>query len=345
MEDDLKEVSQRLAAWYVENKRALPWRGSRDPYVIWLSEVIMQQTRIEQGTPYFLKFLKQFPDVHQLAKADQDSVLKAWEGLGYYSRARNMHKAAKMVSEEMNGTFPSDQKGLLTLPGVGKYIASAIASICYDEPTPVVDGNVYRFLSRLLLIGTEINSTKAYNEFSAIGSQLLKGHEPGLINQAMMEYGARVCTYKKPSCDTCIYSDVCGALKTNRIDSLPVKRKKKASVNRYINYHVILHEEHTYINKRGEGDVWQGLHEFYGVEQALAEEPLMDMKKRTLLAVRDAKHILSHQNIYARFFVIESTSAPKSAKGMMKVKTADLGQYAFARLTTRFMEENEVFFK
>lgn len=335
-----RTISDLLERWYLTHKRDLPWRETKDPYAIWLSEVIMQQTRVEQGTPYWYRFMQLFPDVDALAAADEDEVLKAWEGLGYYSRARNLHKAAKWVSGESSGVFPTDYKGLLALPGVGPYIAAAVASICYGEAVAVVDGNVYRLLSRLYGISTEINTGKAHREFAAIGSRLLVGKDPGTINQAMMEYGARLCTYRQPKCGECVLSAHCHAHAQDLIEVLPVKKAKKAVRERTLNYHVLLHQGHTYIQQRGAGDVWEGLYEFVLDEAPLYTDPQLMGPADRLVAVRDAKHILSHQRILARFFIIDCEEAPRLGGEVKRVPISKLGDYAFARLTTRFLEEN-----
>jgi len=337
-----KSVSSALRQWYLANQRALPWRLLYDPYSIWLSEVIMQQTRVEQGTPYWIRFINRYSDVHALASASQDDVLKVWEGLGYYSRARNLHKAAKMVSNEMDGVFPDTAKGLLALPGVGPYIAAAVASICYGESVPVVDGNVYRLLSRLYLIDTPINTTKAFKEFSTHAAALLVGHEPRIINQAMMEFGATVCTYRSPSCGECVLQSSCGAYATNRIAQLPVKKAKKTVREREMNFHLIMHHGDTFVVQREAGDIWQGLYEFLMIETPVSEEPLIVGRSDRLIAIEDSVHILSHQRIKARFFIIESDDVShieEMGAQVKKIPIDKLDDYAFARITTRVLEK------
>jgi len=336
------EISSMLTQWYLANKRDLPWRLFTDPYAIWLSEVIMQQTRVEQGTPYWERFMSQYPDVHALAAASEDEVLKNWEGLGYYSRARNLHKTAKMVSTELNGVFPKSYSNLLKLPGVGPYIAAAIASICFGESVPVVDGNVYRLLSRLYLIETPINTSKAFKEFSSKAAELLHDQVPSEINQAMMEYGATVCTYRSPSCVDCVLQRHCHAFSLGVVENLPIKKQKKKVRHREMNFHFIQHHGDTFIKQRGKGDVWQGLFEFLLVEAPLSEEPLLVGSSDRLVAVEDAVHILSHQRINARFFVIESADIShidKMGEGVKRVSIDSLPDFAFARITTRFLEK------
>ena len=219
-------LSEKLIYWYLQNKRELPWRKTKDPYRVWLSEIMLQQTRVAQGLPYFLKFTKAFPTVFDLAKADESEVLKLWQGLGYYSRARNLHFTAKYIAEELNGMFPENYKGLLQLKGVGDYTASAIASICYDEPVAVVDGNVYRVLSRYFGIATPINSTKGIKEFKELAQTLIDASQPGVYNQAIMDFGALHCKPQNPLCNECPVSDSCVALAKNSIKELPVKERK-----------------------------------------------------------------------------------------------------------------------
>ena len=218
--------SKRLKQWYLQNKRELPWRSTQDPYKIWLSEIIMQQTRVEQGLPYYLRFTEAYPNVHSLANAPEQEVLKLWQGLGYYSRARNLHTTAIRVSKELDGNFPDHYKELKTLKGVGDYTASAIASFCFNEPVAVVDGNVYRVLSRVFGVETPINSTQGIKEFKALAQELIDHKDPATFNQAIMEFGAIQCKPQNPLCETCPFNDVCLALKNDQIKELPVKIKK-----------------------------------------------------------------------------------------------------------------------
>ena len=218
--------SNTLVYWYLQNKRELPWRKSKDPYLVWLSEIILQQTRIAQGMSYFLKFADAFPTVHDLANADESTVLKLWQGLGYYSRARNLHFSAKYISSELKGDFPKTYKEIIKLKGVGDYTASAIASICFDEPTAVVDGNVYRVLARYYGISTPINSTKGIKEFKALAQSVIDESQPGVFNQAIMDFGSLQCKPQNPDCDSCPLSSSCVAFEKKTIQELPVKEKK-----------------------------------------------------------------------------------------------------------------------
>ena len=231
--------SNRLVTWYLQNKRDLPWRQSINPYTVWLSEIILQQTRVDQGTAYFFKFIEQFPTVYNLANASEEEVLKLWQGLGYYSRARNLHSAANYIVNELNGKFPTTYSEILKLKGVGDYTASAIASICFNEPTAVVDGNVYRVLARYFGISTPINSTSGIKEFKKLAQELIVEDIPGTFNQAIMEFGACMCKPQNPDCFNCPLNDSCVALSNNTIAQLPVKINKTKVRKRYFNYLVI----------------------------------------------------------------------------------------------------------
>lgn len=329
-------ITSKLEHWYAQNKRDLPWRGLKDPYPIWLSEVILQQTRVQQGLPYYSRFVSAFPDVHALAAASQTEVLKLWEGLGYYSRGRNLHKAAQMVSSEFDGRFPDSAAGLLKLPGVGPYTAAAIASICYDERIAVVDGNVNRFISRLYGIKEAVDSSLGKAMIHEHASSLMEtASSPAEFNQSLMEMGATICSPKSPSCEECPVSESCIARATDSISDYPQKKAKKKVRKRYLDYQVILDENHTYIRERSEEDIWNGLFEFKLVEHSKksnAEPP-----KQTLF-YRKYRHILSHQEIHARFMVL-AISDEDDLSGLTRVPIAELEAFPFARLTTRFLEE------
>ncbi len=320
--------SKPLIMWYLEEKRDLPWRATKDPYFIWLSEIILQQTRVAQGMPYYLAFVKQFPTVKLLADAPEEKVLKLWQGLGYYSRARNLHTTAKHIVYKLQNEFPKNYKDLLQLKGVGDYTASAIASICYNEASAVVDGNVYRVLARVYGIDTPINSTQGKKEFKALAQLLIDAKEPGTYNQAVMEFGARHCTPKNPDCDSCIFTSKCVANQKQKVSVLPVKLKKKAIKKVYFNYIVpITKEESTLLLQRKEKGIWQQLYEFPLVEsnQELNIEMLLNSSKYVALQ-KDLSlesivsynenliiHKLSHRHIYTRFWIAESKQLPKEA--------------------------------
>eukprot|EP01038_Epipyxis_sp_PR26KG_P019552 gene19552-27691_t len=266
------DFSNSLLSWYLQNKRDLPWRNTVNPYPIWLSEIMLQQTKVAQGLPYFITFMDAFPTVLHLAQADEEQVLKLWQGLGYYSRARNMHKTAQIIAFELKGSFPNNYNDLIKLKGVGEYTAAAIASFAFNEVVPVVDGNVFRVLSRYLDIETDIASASAKKEFSALAKELMPVNNPALFNQAIMEFGALQCVPKNPDCTNCIFNTSCAALQKKKVTELPVKLKKTKVTNRYFNYLVFLDNlNKTIINKRTEKGIWHNLYEFPVIE---AEEEL-----------------------------------------------------------------------
>ncbi len=255
--------SKTLITWYLDNKRDLPWRKTKDPYHIWLSEIMLQQTRVAQGLPYFLAFTEAFPTVFDLAKADEEKVLKLWQGLGYYSRARNLHATAKYISEELSGNFPNNYKDLLKLKGIGEYTAAAIASFSFKECVPVVDGNVYRVLSRYFDIETDIASSGAKKEFTQLASELIDKKKPELFNQAIMEFGALQCVPKSPDCNSCPLDNSCLALAKNKVSQLPIKLKKQKITNRFFNYLLVIdNKNQAIINKRTQKGIWHNLYEF-----------------------------------------------------------------------------------
>lgn len=325
--------SKTLIKWYLRNKRELPWRETNDPYRIWLSEIMLQQTRIDQGLPYYLKFVEAFPNIFELAGAPLGKVLKLWQGLGYYSRARNLHETARVVSQELGGDFPGSYKELLKLKGIGDYTASAIASFSYGEPVAVVDGNVYRVLSRYFGMETAINSTAGIKEFKALASELLDNEQPGLHNQAIMEFGALQCKPQLPLCGKCPLSGSCLALKDNKIGELPVKIRKGKIRKRFFNYLVFLSEEkRTLLEKRRGKGIWEGLYQFPLVEShaPVAVNDLVLRKDfRRIVGKENLKislynneaiiHKLSHQHIYTHFWILESRVVPGKSVPLEKV--------------------------
>lgn len=328
------EFSKSLINWYLQNKRDLPWRKTSDPYHIWLSEIMLQQTRVAQGLPYFLSFTEAFPTIFDLANAPEEQVLKLWQGLGYYSRARNLHATAKYIAEELNGVFPASYQELLRLKGVGDYTAAAIASIAYGEAVPVVDGNVYRVLSRYKGIDTDISASSAKKEFTRLAGSLLPKREASSFNQAMMEFGALQCVAKNPDCGICIYRPECVAFNTGRVGDLPVKLKKTKVTNRYFNYLVLKDlNGNTVINKRTSKGIWHNLYEFPLIETvaevslneavSLIEDkyaPHIIQGGIKLLNADKIVHKLSHQHLSIHFWevslntVIEGGLTPLSAK-------------------------------
>ena len=306
-----------LINWYLQNKRDLPWRKTKNPYHIWLSEIILQQTRIAQGLPYYIKFTEAFPTVFDLAKAEEQTVLKLWQGLGYYSRARNLHFSAKYIVNELNGKFPTIYNDIKKLKGVGDYTASAIASICFNEATAVVDGNVYRVLSRYFGIDTPINSTKGIKEFKELAQTLIDKKQPAIFNQAIMDFGATLCKPQNPLCKTCPFNTSCVALEKKMIDKLPVKEKKIKVKKRFFNYLIpITSDNKTILTERKGKGIWQGLYEFPLLETSseIDEKQVIDsdffqelFSSETTLTLFNQKNIvhkLSHQHIYTKFWVI-----------------------------------------
>ncbi len=313
--------SKILILWYIDHKRELPWRLTKDPYAIWLSEIILQQTKVAQGLPYYHAFISRFPSVNDLANAPEEKVLKLWQGLGYYSRARNLHVTAKYISKDLKGEFPTTYQGLLQLKGVGDYTASAIASICYNESTAVVDGNVYRVLSRYFGITTPINSTQGIKEFKKLAQKLIDSSQPGTYNQALMEFGARHCTPKSPNCSSCIFNDKCMALQKTTVAELPVKLKKATIKKCYFNYFIIQSEgEVIQLQQRTEKGIWQQLYEFPLIEtskeieldilQQLEEFKELSKKHSfssiVLYNEKSIIHKLSHRHLHTRFWIIET---------------------------------------
>ena len=337
----------RLKNWYLQNKRELPWRNTINPYHIWLSEIILQQTRVAQGLPYFLKFTKNFPTVFDLANATESKVLKLWQGLGYYSRARNLHFTAKHVVNELNGEFPISYKELLTLKGVGDYTASAIASFCYKEPVAVVDGNVYRVLARYFGINTPINSTKGIKEFKQLAESLIDKNQPDIYNQAIMEFGALHCKPKNPLCDTCVFADSCAALSTNEVDILPVKENKIKIKKRYFNYLVVVTDaDKTIIEERKGKGIWEGLYQFPLVESAkrIDEKELITSEEfknlfpfSTTLSLFNSKkivHKLSHQHLITQFWIVKTSEVKHKT-----IAWKDVKKYPVPVLIDKFLNE------
>lgn len=340
-----------LINWYQKNKRDLPWRNTKDPYKIWLSEIILQQTRVDQGKSYYLKFEKEFPTVSTLANADEQKVLNMWQGLGYYSRARNLKKAADQVMSEFNGVFPTDYKELLKLKGVGKYTAAAVASFSKNERVPVVDGNVYRVISRYLNIDEPINTPKSYKIFSEAALELMENSRPDEFNQAIMEFGALHCTPTNPKCNECPLSDQCTALALNRIKDLPVKKKKNKVKERFFNFIITKNESGFAIEKRDQKGIWQNLYQFPMIETTNHKQEFSELKEMIETDDRfenhkvskvtqigsDRKHLLSHQRIWARFYEVEFDSETVYHNSI--VRTKSLEHYPIPRLIERFVEE------
>ena len=338
-------ISCTLLDWYSKNKRLLPWRETTDAYTIWVSEIILQQTRVAQGMDYFYRFTQAFPTVQHLAGASETEVLRLWQGLGYYSRARNMHKAAKMVVEQHNGLFPTEYNTLLSLPGIGAYTAAAIASFASNAPYAVVDGNVYRVLSRILGIDTPIDSTEGKKLFSTLAQEHLDKTEPAQYNQAMMDFGAIQCTPQSPRCEFCPFAEQCVAYRTHQTDILPIKSKKNAQRKRFFWYLDIWNDHYTYLQQRTQKDIWQGLYEPLLIEASLSEIELL--QHPTVLALHGEivhlspvyKHVLSHQIIEARFVKIHIAQENALLKSMQKISDTELNHYPVSRLIDKYRKE------
>ena len=347
-------VSKTLIKWYHLNHRELPWRSSTDPYIIWLSEIILQQTRVEQGLPYFLRFVDKYPTISDLANAPEEEVLKIWQGLGYYSRARNLHATSKFVHQHYQGIFPSEYDQILALKGIGDYTAAAIASFAYNQPFAVVDGNVFRVLSRLFGESTPIDTTTGKKLFTELANDLLNKKTPGIHNQAIMEFGATLCRPSSPDCHICPLNGQCIALREGKIGILPVKAKKTKVSKRYFNYLLVRHKKGIYINKRKQGDIWEMLYELPLIETELLENPEILMRSaiwksyftKKQLFLKSVKsypvYKLSHQHIFARLFEMEITGEPEPlfANSFIKINESDAGNYPVPRLIERIFSDH-----
>lgn len=313
------DFSQSIVYWYLQNNRQLPWRTTKTPYHIWLSEIMLQQTRVAQGLPYFLKFTHTFPTIFDLAKAKETKVLKLWQGLGYYSRARNLHHTAKYIANELNGKFPENYTNLLQLKGVGDYTASAIASICFNEPKAVVDGNVYRVLTRYFGIETPVNSSAGIKEIKELAQMLIDPTQPGTYNQAIMDFGALHCKPQNPLCDECVLAESCIALSKKWTKRLPVKEKKQKIKNRYFNYLVVITpDKKTLFEERTAKDIWQKMYQFPLIEtqKTIDKQQLTSFEDfKTLFPVetnislfnkKNIVHKLSHQHLHTKFWIIKT---------------------------------------
>ena len=342
----IKSFSKKLICWYYKNKRDLPWRKTKNPYKIWLSEIILQQTKIAQGLPYYQKFVVQYPTVSKLAKASEQQVLKLWEGLGYYSRARNLHKTAKIVINDLKGVFPSNHKELIKLPGIGDYTASAISSFSINEINPVIDGNVYRFLSRLIGIKTPINTGKSHKEFRDIAEILISKRNPSDFNQAIMEFGSLICRPNSPLCEKCMYKKICFAHLNKEVHALPVKIKKKKVRDRFFNFLIVKSESNqTIIIKRKGKDIWQNLYQFplfetnKKIDNKIMLNKLNNLEyldstkiKLDLFQNKSFSHKLSHQNIHSSFWLINVKRLSNDF-----VNISNLKQYPFPKPISNFL--------
>lgn len=328
----------------------MPWKGEKNPYKIWLSEIILQQTRVEQGLKYYEKFVSKFPDVHSLAAAKDETVYKLWEGLGYYTRCRNLIQTARFISKELKGEFPTTYNDILALKGVGNYTAAAISSFAYDLPHAVVDGNVFRVLSRFFGIKTPIDSTAGKELFKQLAIDLLDKKRPGAYNQALMDFGAIICKPRAPLCSNCVFKDHCFAFNNNLVNELPVKEKKLAIKKRWFNYLVLEYQNKIYLHKRIENDIWKDLHEFVLIESRnkVSINKVLSNAETSGFLKKDSYELISsspftsqqltHQKITGRFIKVRLTK-PHRVNGYKLVPLKHLSRYAFPRLINGWLEK------
>ncbi len=344
----MKQFEALLLTWYKEFGRHLPWRESRDPYRIWISEIILQQTRVDQGLTYYLRFVERFPDVSALASASMDEVMKYWQGLGYYSRARHLYEAA----QSMQGIFPRTYEGVRALSGVGDYTAAAICSFAYDMPYAVVDGNVYRVLTRFFGIETPVDSAAGKREVGQLAQALLSKEHPADFNQAIMDFGALLCTPRQPRCEACPLAGGCKALSEQAVESYPVKHHKTKVTDRYFYYIYVRAGVYTFINKRQSDDIWKGLYELPLVESAvpIPVEQLLSCEAfahwiasgeqpEVRILQQGVKHQLSHRTLHATFIEVVLPEATRSFSACLKVPLAEVETYAVPRLIHAFFEK------
>ncbi|MCD6067106.1 MAG: mutY [Bacteroidetes bacterium] len=346
----MTDFSQKITTWYKKNKRDLPWRNTQDPYKIWLSEIILQQTRVEQGMSYYFAFTENYPTIKHLAKAPIGEVMKTWQGLGYYSRARNIYATANTVVNEHKSVFPTTYDEILKLKGIGPYTAAAIASFCYNEAQAVVDGNVYRVLSRVFGIDTPIDSTAGKKQFQQLATEVLNKKKPGLHNQAIMEFGALQCKPQNPDCEICPLNTDCVAFAEDRIGVLPVKEKKTKVRTRYF-YYLLIEDakKNTLLRKRTAKDIWTELFEFPMIEsdkelkpEKAMNDPLLKKiagkQKYSLTKISTVqKHQLSHQTLYAHFVHIKTDGTLEATDDFILTKMKDIKQFALPRLIDRYL--------
>ncbi len=346
-----KNISALLIDWYEINMRTLPWRETSDSYKIWISEVILQQTRVAQGLDYYVQFVEKFPSVNVLAESSENEVLKAWQGLGYYSRARNLHKGAMNVVKSYDGKLPETYKEIISIEGIGEYTAAAILSIAYNKPYAVVDGNVYRVLSRLFAIYIPTDTSAGKKHFANLAQNILDASRPGMHNQAIMEFGALCCTPSQPLCESCPLQFLCEAHQLNMHSEFPVKKNKVKVRNRYFHYFYIKDKDYTYLNKRLGDDIWKNMYEFPLVETAndigLSDLMVTDAFKAifgtdtiTINSIsKQIKHVLTHQHIYAKFYVVDAAKSDSFLGDLfLKTHTSEIPLYPISRLIHKYLE-------
>lgn len=319
------QFTDTLLSWYEANKRSLPWRGETDPYKIWVSEIILQQTRVQQGWDYYLRFIDHFPTVKSLAEAPEEQVLRIWQGLGYYSRARNMHFAAQQIMNEFNGCFPNHYKDILKLKGIGDYTAAAIGSIAFNLPYPAVDGNVLRIIARIFGITDDIAQPATKIAITEICKHLIDMDKPGIFNEAAMEFGAIHCTPNNPNCESCPFQATCFALTHNSVNILPVKSNHLIKKERYFHFFIYLFNNQTIIEKRTEKDIWRNLYQFPLIER---EGKILPYRKPNLTL----KEVLTHQVIYAAFYIIDNANTLPQNDSQLIVNISELNNYPMPKI-------------
>jgi len=319
-----------LISWFEDHKRDLPWRGETDPYRIWVSEIILQQTRVQQGWDYYLRFLDNFPTVKALAEADEERVLKVWQGLGYYSRARNMHAAAREIMSGHHGRFPNEYDKILSLKGIGKYTAAAIASIAFGLPYPAVDGNVIRIVSRIFGVCEDVSQPVVVQKITKICEAKIDHKQPGIFNQAAMDFGATHCTPRNPLCSECPFKSDCYALSNHLVDILPVKKKKAELKHRYFHYTMYLSDNQTIIEKRTGMDIWRNMYQF-----PLVEKDGETTSETPYYAIRE---VLSHQVIHAEFFIRNVEKLPEPSQNQQIIAFDDIVNYPMPKVMTLFLK-------
>ncbi|MFM9983718.1 MAG: A/G-specific adenine glycosylase [Flavobacteriales bacterium] len=347
----MKSFSKTLTDWYQINKRDLPWRHTRNPYPIWLSEVILQQTRVDQGMAYYRRFLELFPDIKALANASEDEVLKAWQGLGYYSRARNLHATSKIISELHGGSFPGSSAELLKLKGIGPYTAAAIASFAWNERVPVIDGNVMRVAARIFGLDIPVDTPAGRQQIEEILQKHIDPAEPGIFNQAIMEFGALQCVPANPECLSCVFNKACKAFNNDLVASLPIKSQKTKVKNLWLSFFHITWKNKVYIHRRTEKGIWQGLYDFPSVESqkkpvsskvvdAFFPENLPGLNPTVESISKEYIHLLSHRKIHAVFYLVKLQKQWKNLPShVMEINAEDLHQYGIPRLIDRYLND------
>lgn len=354
MNSDKNFFSGRLLLWNTnKNTRQMPWKAETDPYKIWLSEIILQQTRVEQGWDYYNRFIKEFPTIEKLAKAPEQKIFKLWEGLGYYTRCKNLIATAKFIAGSKGGKFPDSYEEILALKGIGPYTAAAIASFAFNLPYAVLDGNVFRVLARFFAIDLPIDSNNGKKNFAVLAAELLDKKNPGIYNQAIMDFGAVICKPKNPLCTICPLKNKCKALKNGIVNQLPVKEKRLVKKERWLYYYIVVYKKQVYVRKRGENDIWENLYEFI-LNESKREISAADLQSEKLIrqlsgnivytniiVSKKYKQQLTHQNIHGRFVQIDALK-PLTTDKYRLVNFNQLTKIAFPKFITAYLAENEL---